>query len=509
MRLPRILFLMAFIVGIQAKSPELQFLVLKPSTSSDTTGHSSLRKTTLDSARIISPKQYSVIRIDSIPFEIEPLTPVDSVELFVRYSNNELKTFGIFRKAPYKAVWKDINIPDQDQIHLQFGYTLFCKSGLVINSSPTPHTWVFQQKNVNSRKRYSLRETRQKDTIKVDGDVSDWKGGKEAKIGEKARFKLLWTSAKLYFFIDVKDSSVSTGDFTELHIDLHQDRAAFSGINHRSIRFGPKSRSNAFVVDLTDSGFVLSDSVNVRISREMEWKAKVRSDGYTIEAMIPFCVLSDLEFPPAKFGLDVSIMDFEGQGKSHFYSWAGAEQYSRYSPSRWGTASLSQAFLALKLTFILLGAVILLVIVALVIYSIVMKRKEDKLEEMESRPVSQLTQAAVAHIEENLGNPEYNLEQMIKSLGKAEGEVVSIFEKDLDCSFDQYLTFRRIKRSQKLMSDPELSLGQIAKSCGFASYEVFETQYKKQMKTSPEISRKALLEEIREEQEEEGEEEEV
>lgn len=460
-----------------------------------------------DSARIIRPKRYAVLKGDSVVFEIEPLVETDSVLLRVSHSEDRVDTLGVKTSPPYRVVWRCDSVKDQDQIHLQFGYTLYCNDSLHVISTPMPHSWVLNKGAPGSTHKYSIRETRESDSFKIDGVLHEWNRATTAEVGKLGSFKLLWTSAKLYFAIRVEDNSVETGDFVELHLDLHQDRAAFSGINHRSIRFAPQSRSNSFVVDLTDSGFVLSDSVNVRISREMEWKALVDSTGYTVEASIPFCVISDLEFPPREFGLDVTIMDVDqGRKKPVYASWAGTGQYNRYSPSRWGTGVLTQAYFPLKLTLLIIGAVCLLMVGYFIVQGIVQRRKEEMLEAQEAKALSPLTESVLETIENRLEEPQLKESDVASDLSETTEAVAAALKTDLDCTFDQVLSFRRIKRAQSHMRDPELELKDVALKSGFSDYDSFAAHFEKQMRTSPQVSREAILEEIREEQEEEEEE---
>lgn len=457
-----------------------------------------------DSARVTSPRNYTVLKADSAVFEIDPLIETDSVLLLVRHSGSVVDTFGVKSSPPYRGVWRCGSVDDQDQIHLQFGYTLFYRDSLRIISPPFPHRWALMRKSVQSHRKYRIVETLEGDQFKVDGNLSEWNRVRTAEAGEIGSFKLLWTSAKLFFALRVEDSSVITQDFAELHIDLHQDRAAFSGINHRSIRFGPRLRSNSFVVDLTDSGFVLSDSVNVRISREMEWKGSVDSEGYTIEAVIPFCVLSDLEFPPARFGLDVTIMDYdEGGKKPTFHSWSGSGQYNRYSPSRWGTVTLSQALFPLKFTLVVLGILVVIMVAFFIIQSISQRRKEEKLEAQEAKALSPLTNSLLQIVEDRLDDPRFGISDAVSILKMDQEKVVAALKNDLDCSFEQVLSFRRIKRAQLFMRDPELDLETVAVKSGFENYSSFAEQFSKQMRHSPEVSRQAILEELEEDAEEE------
>jgi AraC-like DNA-binding protein len=455
--------------------------------------------TTADSARIISPPVRSVLTADSVVYEIELKNKVDSAALWVRHSQNAAETLGVFTTPPYKAVWKNGHAANQDQIHLQFGYTLFCSDTLVITSPPMPHRWVLERGKSNpSKKSYLIKETLNADSFTIDCDLSKWKNVNSGQIGNIVNFKLLWSKFKLFFIAEVKTGSVTRDDFIELHLDLYHDRESFSGINHRSVRFNPLSRSNSFVVDLNDGSFALNDSVNVLIAREMEWKRVIDSSGYIIEAMIPFVVLSDKEFPPAKFGFDVSVMSTNETGEKVFYSWSGADQFSRYSPKNWGTARISQAWFALKITFISIIVFTILALILTALHTILHKRKTVQYEKQEARGFSPLTEAVINCIEERFSDENFCMKELLKIVKGTEEEIINAIEQDFHCGFERLLLLRRVKHSQGLMRNPELDIEKISAMCGFDSAKQFTEEYTLQMGINPQISRAAILKDIEE-----------
>ncbi|MDR0306128.1 MAG: helix-turn-helix domain-containing protein [Chitinispirillales bacterium] len=461
---------------------------------------------TADSARIVSPSVRSILKSDIVVYEIEPLRKVDSVILFVHHSQREVDTLGVFTSPPYRAVWNCASVADQDQIHLQFGYTLFYSDSLIINSPPLPHRWVLDRgKKPPSKQSYRIMETTKPDHFTIDCDLSKWKDVESVSIGDFANFKLLWTSAKLFFIAEVKGNPVTANDFIELHADLRRNRSSFAGINHRTIRFSPRSRSNSFVAELNDSGGILSDSVSILITKEMEWKKVIDSNGYIIEAIIPFFVLSDKEFPPSKFGFDVSLMRTDETGKQQFYSWADAEQFNRYSPKSWGTARLSQAWFALKAVFVFLAAVTILILVLTALHTILQKRKSAHYEKTEAQGFSPLLEMITGCIEEHLSSENFCLEEALKIVNQTEEKVTTAIRQELDCDFDQLLSFRRLRRAQSLMRNPDLDINSIAVMSGFGNASVFIEQYKICMNVDPETCRAASLKQIMEEAEDDDE----
>jgi len=362
------------------------------------------RNITADSARIISPRIRSVLSADTVLYEIEPKLPVDSVMLFVKHSQTATDTLGVFSSPPFKAVWNCASVPDQDQIHIQFGYVLYCPDSVTVTSPALPHRWTLFRKPAPTKKRYSIRQLPTSDlpAFGVNGDLSKWAEVDSGQIGDVAQFKLLWSSAKLLFIAEVKDKSVMPGDFVELHLDFNRDRSPFYNINHRSLRFGPRTRASSFAVELNDSGFVYCDSVNALINEDMARKYAVTQDGYVIEAAIPFSLISNLEFPKSKIGFDVTVMNVDGDGRdTAFYSWAGAERFTRYSPRVWGEARVIQAALALKIVFIFALLAGGAGIVAFFIHGIVSAAKERGQDAAESDMYAQLSESVVAHIEKD------------------------------------------------------------------------------------------------------------
>jgi AraC-like DNA-binding protein len=468
-----------------------------------------LKAITADSARVVSPPPRTVISGCPVTYEIEPMLPVDSALLFVRHSRDQIDTLALLSSPPYRAMWNCAGVPDQDQTHLQFGYILYRGDSLTVASPPTPHRWaLLRGKQPAQLRPYRVKQlTTAADDFKIDCDTSKWSGIEGAGIvggNTETTFKLLWTGARLYFIALVRDNSVNSGDFVELHLDIRRDRAVFPGINHRSLRFSPRGRSVFFVGEFTDGKYVRSDSVTRLLKDEAEWKASVNSDGYVVEAAIPFSLLSDLDFPPPKIGFDVSVMDADGQEET-FYSWAGAERFTRYSPSRWGTARINDAAPALKYVLAFALFISAFAIIGFVVYLVFSHRQESKDLKAETKSVSPLTESVVEQIEKQLSNAGLRISDISKSVNIPAEKIVTALMSDLGCTFEQQLTYKRLKYSQKLMREPEITIEEIAARCGFMDVDTYRKAYAAQMRVAPEVSRKAMLERIREDQEAERE----
>jgi len=467
-----------------------------------------VKAVTADSAAVVSPALRSVITDCPAAYEIEPMLTVDSALLFVRHSRGQIDTLAVVSTPPYRAMWNCVGVPDQDQTHLQFGYVLYRGDSLTVTSPPMPHRWaLLRGKQTAQLRPYRIKQLTAVDGFEVDCDTLKWRGVDGAAIvggNTEAVFKLLWTGVKLYFIAQVRDNSVNTGDFVELHLDMHRDRAVFPGINHRSLRFSPRGRNIFFVGEFSNGKYTQSDSITRLLKDETEWKATVNSDGYIVEAAIPFSVLSDFDFPPSKIGFDVSVMDANGQDET-FYSWAGAERFTRYSPSRWGTARINDAAPALKYVLIFALFISSFALMGFVVYLFFSHRQEAKEMKTETAGASPLTEAVVEQIEKQLSNAKLGISDISKSLNMPEEKITASLKNDLGCTFEQQLTYKRIKYSQKLMREPEITIEEIAARCGFADADAYRKSYTAQMRVAPEVSRKAMLERIREDLEAEKE----
>lgn len=478
--------------GSERKMPQLQQLTRTIHITDSTADI--FEMVTSDSARIITPQIRSVIKGGDVEIEIVPVCVVDSILIMVRHSGNQTDTVGVSRRAPYKIKWNASDYPDQDQLHLQFGYILFKTSGQKIICPPMPHRWVLDRDNNFSRKIHSCHQTTTPERIKIDGDLSDWRGVRSARIGTEGTFKIRWSNSHIFFAAHVFDTSVTYSDFLEVHFDLHNDKSQFAGINHRSIRFGPRTRSNSFTVDLTSDGFILSDSINVLLSREMKW-ARTIDNGYTIEASIPLFCLSDLQFPNMRFGFDVSIFNTDAANQSRFTSWSGTIYTNRYNPSQWGTIKLHQALPILKIVLSLLlliaGAAI-----AFVIAVLIKQNRDDYIfDEIESKGSSELMRSITEKLQKLLSNPDLDKELLSKELGIDSEQLESEMLKETGGSFGMFLEFERIRTARSLLRETDLSVEDIFSRTGFTELKSLSDAFEKICGTTMEKYRNRVREE--------------
>jgi AraC-like DNA-binding protein len=439
-----------------------------------------------DSAKFLKPSIHAVLSVDPVLIEIKPEMQVDSVLMIVRYGSRTVDTIGTVSKSPYEFKWDCSGIPDQDQIHLQFGYTLFVDSLVSIVSPPLPHRWMLKQDTWRSRRVFHAHQTIRPDVFSIDGNLDDWNGVRKIKTGNAGYARMCWTIGKLYFAAFVKDNSVCPGDYLELHFDMYNDKSDFAGKNHRSIRFSPRGRTLCFTVDLNDSGFTPADSVAMLIQEHMEWRTVVKEDGYVVEAAIPFFCLSDLMYPSMKSGFDLTVVDVNEHSDTIFHSWAGNKDlFCRYSPSRWGTLKLHQAMISLHF-FMLAGGIFFAIIIFAIIGWLLKRHYTDsKIDEVEEMGYSETMDRIITSIKKNLSSPDLSL-SIIAEKTSLEPELIKhTVEQEAACSVDYLVLKERINCSKRLLSSEAYAIEEIIKTAGFKDKEIFEKVFKEMTRTTP------------------------
>ncbi|HEX2955585.1 MAG TPA: sugar-binding protein [Chitinispirillaceae bacterium] len=439
-----------------------------------------------DSAKIIIPAVRT--NVGTTPFDIEvvPRTEVDSVQLFVRHSAGLIDTLGTAAHPPYRFNYQCSNIPDQDQIHFQFGYTLFRDSGETIVSPPLPHRWMVRRGNWKSHNVFHAHQITTPDTIIIDGSLDDWKRVRKTRLGKYGYAKMVWTIGKVYFAAHIQDTSICTGDFIELHFDMYNDKSDFAGKNHRSIRFGPKTRSVCFTVELNDSGFTPADSSTLLIKENMEWRTVIKNDGYIIEAAIPFFTLSDLMYPSMVSGFDITINDANSGTENQFYSWGGnKDQYCRYSPARWGTLKLHQAMASLHLVMLVCALFFGVVILGIIGWLLYRHYTDSKIDKIEERHCSEMVGTILTCIREHLSDTALSIDTLTEKTGFEKNSVVTTIETEAKCSLDYLILKERIALSKKLLSNETFIIDEIIRTTGFKDQKTFENAFVEMTKTTP------------------------
>ncbi|MBN1575754.1 MAG: hypothetical protein JW913_04330 [Chitinispirillaceae bacterium] len=490
-----LLFLFSPAQNSPPKLPDLQHLVRPP----DTARIDSAVIFTSDSAWFKLPTAREVLNGTTAPVYLVPRCNVDSVVIFVRHSYSLCDTLARLLRPPYRIEWNYASLPDQDQIHLQFGYKIFRPDGRTIVSKALPHQWAIDRTMKKSRKAYHCRQAVKPDTPVIDGKLDEWKHVRRGRIGSRGFFALRWTGAVLYFAAEVRSGEIGPSDIIELHLDPHRTRGSFASEVHRSIRFGPRSRSYCFVSCDNGSGYVQCDSIASLLKEGMAWSVSLSDTGYTIEAALPFYALSDLDFPKLRFGLDVTTRS--GNSPARFEAWANSREYNRYNPSEWGTIVLHQAMLPIKIA--MLAALIITGIICMVIIVIALRNffRTERFEREEAKGGSEMLRRIRASVGEHLAEPSLTIERIAEKSGLPADVIAQTLHEELDCSFERFLCFQRINAVKKLLWNFGMPLDAIAEQCGFLSTNEMAMRFRDYLKTDPESFRIKIREIASEEEE--------
>ena len=480
------------------------FLANSLYSDTDTTQCHKKKIASSDSAEIISPKHHTILNQDSVEYTIGPACEVSGVILYVNYYPFKTDTIAYLAKAPFSAQWNCAHIPDQDQLHLQFGYILYHVNGDTITAPPQPHHWIIDRTIKKSTKRYLCKQARSNDEICIDGKLDEWKRFRSEKFPLGGGFKCSWTGSDFFLAVEVYDPFVAVADRLEISFDLTHSQTRFFDINHRIISFAPKSRSFSWAIDISDTGYTQVDSIIIRIDEEMEWRGNLTNYGYIIEARIPFCVLSALEFPQKRFGFDLSVIDINdtNQKEPDVYNWSGAQPSGRHNPNEWGTIILRQHFLPLKLLLILCLFIVAILIITMISLILYRKQKELFYKKIEKKEFSPTLKEIMHIIENNVEKQELNPKYIANKYGCPVSEVEKAFRQELGVSCNKVITLSRIKKAKSYLIEPDSEIEDIGNAVGFADTNVFVKAFKTFAGVPPEEWRRNRLEDSLEDDDE-------
>lgn len=462
--------------------PKLQHL----SSGTRTPSFDSTRIYSLDSADITSPAPRLVLSGSTTMVTVTPRINVDSVTIFVRHSSSITDTVAHLSTPPYSATWNYGDLQDQDQIHLQFGYLLHTTQGKTIISKALPHNWTINRKRIKRHKTYHGKQILPPDTVIIDGKLNEWKKTHFSKLGSIGSFAFKWTNASLYFAARIQDDSITSSDFTELHLDPFKTRSALSDSIHRSIRFGPASRSYSFVAHHAKNSatFTQCDSIAALLNEGILWRSVITDSGYTIEAALPFYALSNSDFPNLSSGMDVTCKT----GSDHrgtFVSWSGSGEFERYTPGNWGTLALHQAMLPLKVVMFV-GAV-LFIIICMVMVTVIVYRfiYSERIESKEFKGGSELLSGIELCVDTLISDKYITVETVAKKLKHPVATVLSTLDDELDCTFTQFIDSRRIYRAKNDLWNFSLCIETVASNAGYQSVADMEQKFSYYLHTDP------------------------
>ncbi|MCX7725418.1 MAG: helix-turn-helix domain-containing protein [Chitinispirillaceae bacterium] len=448
---------------------------------------------TNDSAYFKEPKIREILYKGVATVELVPLCNVDSIYLYVNHSGGRVDTIARLFSSPYKTQWHYTSLPDQDQVHLQFGYIIFHPTGKSIASKPLPHRWVIDRNRKKSKNKYHCKQLLPPDSICIDGKLDEWKHIKRKKIDKGGFFALQWDGLYLYFAADIRSYKVISSDFVELHLDSYFTRESFADERCRSIRFSPKGRTFCIVSSKKDSiNYSQNDSITVLLLEGIKSRITLGDSGYVVEAAIPFYALSSLDFPKQKIGMDISVM--YSDSSNLFYGWTNKNRFSRYNPSEWGILVLHQAFFAVRfflmIASIILGLVIILIGSTMVIHFF----RTQKYEKEERKGGSDEFLAIEEAIEKMISEPQLTPAKISKEIGLSEDVICKVIKDETDSTFEQFVTNKRVSIAKKKLWDLSISFEEIAKECGFTSQDNMKEIFLSLLKTSPDDFRKRVKE---------------
>lgn len=118
------------------------------------------------------------------------------------------------------------------------------------------------------------------------------------------------------------------------------------------------------------------------------------------------------------------------------------------------------------------------------------ERKDEKTKE------SFYVEQAVKYIRNNYSKP-IKVADIAAYVCVNRSYLYKMFEKSLQMSPQEFLSRFRISRAKELLTVTELSIEEIAASCGYGDALVFSKSFKKQMGTPPSVYRKEHTEEVR------------
>ena len=155
------------------------------------------------------------------------------------------------------------------------------------------------------------------------------------KGGEDLRswFSILWDWQNLYFYIDVRDDSLSTNssvdhlnDGIEIYLDADNSKAKFFGEDEFQLRF-VLDGENLYA----DIGAYFEGATFEQVRHE---------DGYILELAIPWDSLNGMAIADHFLGLDVHINDNDSNTRNGKISWYATRDNAYQSPANFGTVKL-------------------------------------------------------------------------------------------------------------------------------------------------------------------------
>lgn len=121
------------------------------------------------------------------------------------------------------------------------------------------------------------------------------------------------------------------------------------------------------------------------------------------------------------------------------------------------------------------------------------KRTEEKTAQAkellpESSPCSELE----AILAENLSDPELSLKEIAGRLGFSVGHLSTLIKKELGMTFQEYVSEQRLAKAKLLLLTTEMKVYEVAESVGYDDVNYFSTRFKRRVGVTPRQYQKGM-----------------
>lgn len=149
-------------------------------------------------------------------------------------------------------------------------------------------------------------------------------------------FKAVWDDTYLYVLAEVKDQTLNNDspssyddDAVEVYVDINNDKATSYGTNDAQFTFGWNDGTTIGVLPSTQS------------TSGITYEAVQKSDGYRVEARIPWYTLKGAPSLNQVIGLEFMVNDDDNGGtRDKKMAWTASTDMAYQNPSLFGTARL-------------------------------------------------------------------------------------------------------------------------------------------------------------------------
>lgn len=90
-----------------------------------------------------------------------------------------------------------------------------------------------------------------------------------------------------------------------------------------------------------------------------------------------------------------------------------------------------------------------------------------------------------SYIEQHYADPDLNLRDAAQSLAISESYVCRVLKKELDCTFTEYVTARRMELARKYLKSPQTKVYEVAEKVGYKTQHYFSRVFKQETGMTP------------------------